>query len=99
MSLRPEARPRRTWSRSLMDNLQEFKDLKVAYQRCFETEHGKKVLKDLERRCFKDESTFNCDPYISAFQEGMRSVVVNINHMRDMDYGLQEGKEAQIERT
>lgn len=76
-----------------MDSLQELKDMKVAYLRTFETEHGKKVLADLERRCFLKDMTFDRDPYITAFQEGTRSVVLHINHMRDMEYGMEGQKE------
>ena len=72
-----------------MDSLQELKDLKVAYRRCFESEHGVKVLKDLERRCFIKDMVFDKDPIIMSFNEGTRSVVLHINHMRDAEYGIQ----------
>jgi hypothetical protein len=58
--------------------LQVLKDLKVAYRKCFESEDGSKVLKDLYRVCYMNDTTFNKDPYITAFQEGIRSVAVHI---------------------
>ena len=58
--------------------LQVLKDLKVAYRKCFDSEDGKKVLKDLYRVCYMNDTTFNKDPYITAFQEGIRSVAVHI---------------------
>ena len=73
-----------------MNNLQQLKDLKVAYRKCFETEDGKKVLKDLERRCFLTYTTFNADPYVSAFQEGTRSVVLHIKQAMDAESQMPE---------
>jgi hypothetical protein len=58
--------------------LQVLKDLKVSYRRAFDSEDGKKVLKDLYRVCYMNDTTFNKDPYITAFQEGIRSVAVHI---------------------
>lgn len=80
-----------------MDNLQQLKDLKVAYRKCFESEDGKKVLSDLERKYFIKDTIFNKDPYVTVFNEGTRSVVLHINHMRDMEYGVQkEGKKEEV---
>ena len=82
-----------------MDNLQQLKDLKVAYKNCFESEDGKKVLADLERRCFIKERTFSPDTHLTAYNEGTRGVVLYINQMRDMDYGMREeekGKQEEI---
>ena len=76
-----------------MSNLQQLKDLKVAYKNCFEGEDGKKVLADLERRCFIKERTFSPDTHLTAYNEGTRGVVLYINQMRDMDYGVQKGQE------
>lgn len=66
-------------------NEQKLKDLKVAYKNTFTSEDGVKVLKDLERRCFMTYTTFNSDPYVSAFQEGTRSVVLHIKQAMDME--------------
>jgi len=63
--------------------LQVLKDLKVSYRRCFESEDGKKVLKDLYRVCYMDDTTFNKDPYVAAFQEGIRSVALHIKQAID----------------
>ena len=70
--------------------LQVIKDLKVAYRKTFDGEYGAKVLKDLYRVCYMDDTTFNKDPYITAFQEGIRSVAVHIKRAMEDDNGLQE---------
>ena len=70
-----------------MDNLQQIKDLKVAYRKCFESEHGVKVLKDLYRVCYLYEQTFNKDPYVAAFQEGIRSVAIHIKKAMEDNNG------------
>jgi len=71
-----------------MDNLQQLKDLKVAYKNCFDGEDGKKVLTDLERRCFIKERTFSPDTHLTAYNEGTRGVVLYINQMRDVEHGM-----------
>lgn len=69
---------------------QEIKDLKVSYRKCFESEEGKKVLKDLERRCFGKDRTFTQDPYITAFNEGTRSAFLYIQNMMEDNDGQEE---------
>jgi hypothetical protein len=76
-----------------MSHLQSLKDLKVSYRKCFESEDGKKVLKDLEMRCYITSTTFNADPYVSAFQEGTRSVVLHIKQAMDIEKTLPEERE------
>ena len=71
-----------------MSNLQQLKDLKVAYKNCFDGENGKKVLADLERRCFIKERTFSPDTHLTAYNEGTRGVVLYINQMRDIEHGM-----------
>ena len=75
-----------------MDSKQAHKDIRVTFRRAFESEDGKKVLKYLETFCFMNASTFNADPYKSAFNEGARSVILHINSMRGDD-GLQKEEE------
>lgn len=48
------------------------------YQRLFATEDGKTVLKDLMKRNFIKDSTFDSDPLAMAYREGARSVVLGI---------------------
>jgi hypothetical protein len=40
-----------------------------------------------------NDTTFNKDPYIAAFQEGVRSVAVHIKRAMEDDNGLQGEKE------
>jgi hypothetical protein len=73
-----------------VDDLQTIKDLKVSYRKLFDSEEGKKVLKDLSRWCRLNERTFHPDPYITANNEGARSVILYINQMRDDEQKLPE---------
>ena len=77
------------------DNLKELKALKTSYKKCFESEDGKKVIKDLEKRCFDKTTTFTGDALQTVFQEGTRSMLLHINSMRDMS-NIQEGGNASI---
>ena len=48
------------------------------YQRVFGSEDGKAVLKDLEKRCFVNHTTFNDNHGQMSFNEGRRSIYVHI---------------------
>ncbi len=59
------------------------KALKVDYHQTFGTEQGKRVLKDLENRCFENHTTFagagkSEETHINI---GSRSVILTINNM------------------
>ena len=54
------------------------KETILAYRRCFDSEDGKLVLKDLFKSCHMMTSTMDKDPYETAFNEGARSVVLRI---------------------
>jgi hypothetical protein len=51
-----------------------------AYRDCFTTEAGKSVLRDMARS-YHNNTTFTGDPYQSAFNEGRRSVYLDILHL------------------
>ena len=52
---------------------------KVQYKECFSTDDGKEILADLARRHFVHTSTFvPHDTHHSAFNEGRRSVILDI---------------------
>jgi len=60
----------------------EEQKLLAAYHDLFESPLGKIVLDDLGKACFRDETTFfPGDPYVSAAQEGRRSVYLRIQRM------------------
>ena len=56
----------------------------MAYIRVFEGQQGELVLKDLSERCMAERRTFDADPYKTAFNEGRRSVYLEILQMRDV---------------
>lgn len=67
-----------------MDNL-NLKERREDYKKTFETEEGKRVLKDLEKICLFKTTTFDKDALTMAFQEGLRAVYLHINTIMNMD--------------
>lgn len=67
---------------------QEEKKLRVAYKQTFGTEAGQEVLKDLQKRCFKYQSTLDPNPYIAAANVGTRDVLLTIEELMS-DEGIQ----------
>lgn len=59
-------------------------NLLATYRAVFQTDDGKLVLADLEKRFHLSASTFERgDPHYSAFLEGQRSVVLTIKSMME----------------
>ena len=62
--------------------------LKKNYQYIFNTDEGKEVLIDLEKRCHYNSTTnVKGDSHESAYMEGQRSVVLFIKSMLRKDKG------------
>ena len=56
--------------------------LKKNYQYIFNTDEGKEILSDLERRCHYHSTTnVKGDSHESAYMEGQRSVILFIKSM------------------
>lgn len=53
-------------------------ELSAAYKTVFSTVEGQLVLQDLRNRCFFDTMTFSDNPYVTCFNEGKRTVILNI---------------------
>ena len=68
-----------------MPDIQQLKQLQEDYKATFSTENGKRVLKDLEARCFENKTTFSINPQVTSFNEGTRMVLVLILNMMSMD--------------
>lgn len=63
-------------------NSKDLEQLMIAYKQVFESDNGKKVLEDLEKRCSYHSTThIKGDSHESAFLEGTRSVVLFIKNM------------------
>ena len=63
-------------------NEKDLKQLNLVYKQVFESDNGKKVLEDLEKRCSYHTTThIKGDSHESAFLEGTRSVVWFIKNM------------------
>ena len=69
----------------MADNADKLKALRNAYQKVFESEEGKLVLKDLEKVCLYRATTFDKEALIMAFQEGLRGVYLHITTLMTMD--------------
>lgn len=68
-------------------------DLQNDYREIFKTEAGKRVLKDLEERCFIKRPTLARDSLGMAFNEGKRTVCLHIQDMLTRRFVLKgEGK-------
>jgi hypothetical protein len=60
--------------------------LKKNYQYIFNTDEGKEILSDLERRCHYHSTTnVKGDSHESAYMEGQRSVILFIKSMLRKD--------------
>jgi hypothetical protein len=67
-------------SNKQLENL--VKKLKENYQYIFNTDEGKEVLSDLEKRCHYHSTTnVKGDSHESAYMEGQRSVLLFIKQM------------------
>lgn len=81
-----------------MPNLTQLKQLREDYKATFATENGKRVLADLEARCFEKKTTFSVNSQATSFNEGTRMVLVLIKNMMSMDVvKLQKELEKQSE--
>lgn len=62
-------------------------DLRNAYKHLFDTDDGKIVLNDLQRRFHIHGSTFSSEPTDTAYREGQRTVVLFIQSMlQDLEH-------------
>lgn len=56
-----------------------------AYKRLFDSDDGKVVLQDLAKSCNFSLSSFDSDPYRTAYNEGVRSVILRLFDILDTD--------------
>ena len=73
-----------------MDSIKQFekqvKELKDAYKRIFNSDEGKLIISDLEKRChFMSTTNVKGDSHESAYMEGQRSVLLFIKSMLQDD--------------
>ena len=60
----------------------KLKELQTNYKTVFNSDEGKRVLADLEKRChFLTTTNIKGDSHESAFMEGQRSVLLFIKQM------------------
>ena len=56
------------------------RNLHQDYQDVFSSDAGKAVLDDLEKAAFFNRSSFDPNPYQTAYNEGLRAGVLRIRH-------------------
>lgn len=61
-----------------MPSEEEVLKLQQAYSKCFSSEEGQIVKKDLEKVCFKNFTTISENSNMMAFNEGQRAVLLHI---------------------
>ena len=62
--------------------MDQLKQLKISYKNIFESDDGKLVMSDLEKRCHYHSTTnVKGDSHESAYMEGQRSVLLFIKSM------------------
>ena len=71
------------WNSMETKQLEKFlQELQTNYKTIFNTDEGKKVLADLEKRCHYHSTTnVKGDSHESAYMEGQRSVILFIKSM------------------
>lgn len=57
----------------------------AAFVEVFKGDSGKRVVEHLRHRFFVDRPTFNKDPYLAAYNEGMRTAALHIISMADKE--------------
>ena len=67
------------------NNADKLKGLRNDYKKVFETEEGKRVLKDLQAKCMFNYSVFDKDSLVMAYQSGLRDVYLSIVNIMSMD--------------
>ena len=68
-----------------MDWLDRESKIRRLFKDCFSTEEGQEVLTRLVKDYHVFKTTPTPDPYLSAWQEGQRSVILKILEMVDTD--------------
>lgn len=61
-----------------------------AYQKVFNSDEGKTILKDLMKRCYLKDTTYDGDTNGMIFREGTRSVVLHIMQQLKTDISVLE---------
>ncbi len=72
-------------------------DLQKVYANTFESEQGERCLEDLGKRCYAFASTLNADINRMAFNEGRRSVYLEIEAILKMDIKKMEDLRKKLE--
>lgn len=61
------------------------KTLILDVQHLFGTEQGKRVWKHLEDVCYMNGTTFDKEPLRMAFNEGVRSLLLHLKTLKEID--------------
>uniref|UniRef100_A0A6H2A1G9 Bbp19-like phage domain-containing protein n=1 Tax=viral metagenome TaxID=1070528 RepID=A0A6H2A1G9_9ZZZZ len=67
------------------EQIEKLQALKTDYINTFSSENGKKVLEDLEKRCFIKTTAFANTDRDTNFNLGMQAIILHIKSMIDLD--------------
>ena len=68
------------------------------YKRLFNSEDGSRVLQDLMVSHYMTGNTMSADPYVTAFNEGQRNVVLRLLKLVKEDVGAIEKRISDVEK-
>ena len=68
------------------------------YKRLFSSEDGNRVLQDLMVSHYMMGNTMSADPYVTAFNEGQRNVVLRLLKLVKEDVGAIEKRISDVEK-
>ncbi len=82
----------------LNDKLSTFdeEELSAIYKAVFSTVEGQLVLEDLRNRCSIKTTTFSENPYRTYLNEGMRTVLLNIETRINFEPNLEDQEDGSI---
>lgn len=66
--------------------IEDLKQKQSDYKKVFDSDAGKRVLDDLQRRGFLHTTTFAENELKMAYREGMRSMALHIKTMLEYDF-------------
>jgi hypothetical protein len=80
---------------SEQNQVQDIMDVQHVFNGTLE---GQRVWKHLEARCFENKSSFSQDPYQNAFNAGVRSVLLHLKTLKNIDLAQYETRKKEQEK-
>ena len=68
-----------------MREKENWRKIKIAFLNCFKTENGEIVLDQLSKFCKENDDGFCNDERLSCYNQGRRSVILEIRKILEME--------------